>query len=233
MFLDIDSFRPRTSESISEVLPGLQMAVELHFSTCIPSESENLGRPSSHKNNMEFHFSTRIPSESETRTTPAKNCNIQICVNLGIPLLVGGKPICISPSACTSTSICINSFVCTSNSVCISISVCMSASVCIGVSVCIKTCVRVYKQTVLCGVPPTVAKNKSISACKQCLFSVLICLEMDSFGPQASKSISDGIQAGSELHFSMRIAAESANPEAKLPREQYGVSLFHAYIVKK
>ena len=69
---------------------------------------------------------------------------------------------------------------------------------------------------------PHGSEKQSISACKQCLFSVLICLEMDSFGPQASKSISDGIQAGSELHFSMRMASESANPETKLPREQYG-----------
>ena len=78
-----------------------------------------------------------------------------------------------------------------------------------------------------------VAKTKSISARKQCLFSVLIRLEMDRFGPRASESISEGSQAGSELHFSMRIVSESANPEAKLPREQYGVSLFHAYIVRK
>ena len=58
-----------------------------------------------------------------------------------------------------------------------------------------------------------VAKTKGISARKQCLFSVLIRLEMDSFGPRASESISEGSQAGSELHFSMRIASESANPD--------------------
>ena len=39
--------------------------MEFHFSTHIPSDSENPGRPNSHKNNMEFHFSPHIPSESE------------------------------------------------------------------------------------------------------------------------------------------------------------------------